>query len=196
MSALFYLPSGKVRLITVDFTNLVGSLVRSTYIQTLLTITYPRGKIMTSTRTFIKDHITIASGITADRVRELAGSTTSCVESAFTLKNMDFSVSTLPFLPSSLALTASLPLILTLDTIVPVDVFVTEAASGAACSASTIPYPVSVSTSFDLYTEMSIYDNFDYDADLLELFRGDSTCIDFSRTYSVGMSSPLTYTLD
>lgn len=152
---------------------------------------------MSSTRTFIKDHITISGAITADRVRELAGSTASCVESAFTLKNMDFAVSSLAFLPSNLSLVAISTLQLTLNpTITPVNVAVTEAASGAACSTATLPYPLFVASNFSLATEISIYDNQDYDADLLKLFLGDSTCLDFFRLYSATVSPSLTYTLD
>ncbi len=84
-----------MRLITLDFPLAGGTsgIVRGNYVQTVIITPFSLGIIVSPTKTYIKDSITNATNsIISDRIRELAGSTESCVSSSFSLSNIDFSI--------------------------------------------------------------------------------------------------------
>ncbi len=151
---------------------------------------------MSSTRAYIKD--SVSGTFKYDRIRELAGSDDSCETSAFTIKNLDFSISASTFTSTSATLSfQDSPTSFTFTetfysgTVVPVS----AGSSGAACSAQTLPYPLETN-SYSQKVDLTIYDTTDYELNLLNIFKGDENCTDYYRYYSASFNTSLLYTLD
>ena len=112
---------------------------------------------------------------------------------------MDFSTSGLSFSGASGILTwqGSPGYSMTLTTLSTTTVTVTKAQSAASCTASTFPYPLTIGSSVSTTPSMSKDAGAAYTINLLDLFTGDSTCSDISRSYVATISpGSTTYTLN
>lgn len=91
MAALLFLPSGKMRLIKLNFNNVNGAFIRGTYTQDLVNTALPRGIVKSFSKTFFIETKTNA-GFNYDRIRELESSSDSCIYPTITSGILDFTI--------------------------------------------------------------------------------------------------------